>query len=227
MDLVSGDMVFFRPYDRHIYIRSGNNTAKHRDILFQSEFFNSVMDFLGKDFAGSYYSKNLPFKINVPLDKLEELENSINNYYLIKHDNAKEKLLSAKFMLIKLFGYFRNNTVLEEEKKNEYPTWLNDLLQQMNMSQLYKEGLPSIMSMFNYNKSYMCNIFKKYMGVTMTDYLNDLRLSYAASQIKLTNSSILYISHEAGFSSISYFNKLFKKKYRCTPKKFKHSPKTE
>ena len=164
----------------------------------------------------------LPIKINLPLEKLEEIENSINNYYLLTHDDSNNKLLLAKFILIQLLNCLQNNIMIKKEKENEYPLWFNDLLQKINMWRIYKEGLSSITAQFDYSKSYMCNMFKKYMGVTMTDYLNDLRLSYAASQIKLTNNSILNISMEAGFYSISYFNKLFKQKYHCTPKKYKN-----
>ncbi len=184
------------------------------------------MNFLGEDFFAIYTTPPQPIKISVPMEKLEEIESLIEDYYLLQHENAKEKLLVAKFTLIKLLECLKNNTNIKKDADNKYPTWLNDLLQQMNMRQLYKEGLPSIVSLSNYNKRYMCNVFKKYIGMTMTEYLNDLRLQYAASQIRLTNGSILYISQEAGFSSISYFNKLFKKKYHCTPKKYKSSYKS-
>jgi len=220
LDLSSGDMVFLRPEDKHIYLRK-KSKAKHRDILFQRDFFKSVMEFLGKDFSSTYNSPTLPIKINVSMEEIEEIESLIENYYAIQHENIKEKMLNAKFILIKLLHYLQNNVKTKKDPYSQYPSWLKDLLQQMNMRQLYKEGLPTIMSLFNYSKSYMCNVFKKYMGMTMTEYLNDLRLQYAASQIKLTTGSILIISQEAGFSSISYFNKQFKKKYHCTPRQYR------
>ncbi len=220
MDLLSGDVVFFRPNDKHLFLRE-NSKAKHRDIIFQKDFFESVINFLDKDFASFYNAHSLPIKINVSMEKIEEIEGLIENYYSIPHENAKEKLLISKFILIELLFILKSSASSKKDQHSQYPPWLKELLQQMHMRQLYKEGLSSIVSRFDYSQSYMCNVFKKYLGTTMTEYLNDLRLQYAASQIKLTTSSILIISQDAGFSSISYFNKQFKKKYGCSPRQYR------
>jgi AraC-like DNA-binding protein len=55
------------------------------------------------------------------------------------------------------------------------------------------------------------------MGVTMTEHLNRVRLEYALSMIQNTDKNILTIAQELGFSSISYFNVSFKKKYGISP----------
>ena len=110
-----------------------------------------------------------------------------------------------------------------EKLNNDYPDWLNRLLEKMSMREYYKMGLPTILSFFDYDQSYMCRVFKQYMGVTMTEYLNSLRLQYAYNQLKLTNRTVLSICQETGFSSISYFNKLFKKEFGKTPKSCRKS----
>ena len=38
-----------------------------------------------------------------------------------------------------------------------------------------------------------------------------------------TNTSIMDIALEVGFDNLSYFNKLFKRKYNLTPKQFRNS----
>ena len=220
MDLTLGDIIFFRPKDRHAFLRNKSN-ARHRDIVFKKEFFLEVLSFLGEDFANTYNSPELPLKINVTPKKLEEFESLIDDYFFIQHENAKEKLLQAKLILVKLLDCLIRNLKAKEEPDVSCRPWLKNLLRQMHMREMYKEGLSAILSRFDFNYSYMCNAFKKYTGVTMTEYLNDLRLQYAASLIKLTDNSILAISQEAGFVSISYFNKLFKQKYGCTPKEYR------
>ena len=229
MNLVSGDILFLRPGDRHLFLRDDEeklpkNRPRHRDILFKKDFFKEVMTFLdGTDgnFSKTYHSPALPIKINVSMKKIEELESLIENYFLLKPDDTTEKLLIAKFILISLLNCLKSNMVEQTESSEQYPAWIKNLLHKMNMRQLYKEGLPAILSQFTYSSSYMCNMFKKYTGMTMTDYLNDLRLQYAANQIKLTSATILAISQEVGFTSISYFNKQFKKKYHCTPRQYR------
>ena len=60
-----------------------------------------------------------------------------------------------------------------------------------------------------------------HMNMTLTDYLNDQRLTLAAHALTYTNHSILTICTDIGFSSVSYFNKIFKAKYACTPLAFR------
>ena len=57
----------------------------------------------------------------------------------------------------------------------------------------------------------------------MTDYLNEHRLNFVANQLVLTNKSVTLLCEEAGFSSLPYFNKLFKEKYGVTPLKYRKS----
>ena len=59
--------------------------------------------------------------------------------------------------------------------------------------------------------------FKKYIGMTPTEYINNFRLSQAAKLLTSTELSLVEISLRCGFESQSYFGKLFKKRYGVTP----------
>ena len=43
----------------------------------------------------------------------------------------------------------------------------------------------------------------------------------ASALLSSTDKSIMEISLDIGFNSVSYFNKLFKNKYKLTPKEFR------
>jgi len=61
---------------------------------------------------------------------------------------------------------------------------------------------------------------------SILEYLTNLRLEYAENLIKSGELTITEIAYESGFSSQSYFTKVFKKKHGITPseyaKKFKN-----
>ena len=59
--------------------------------------------------------------------------------------------------------------------------------------------------------------FKKHMNMTCTEYINALRLEKAVAQFEEGNTSILEVSTAVGFHNLSYFHKLFKKKYGVAP----------
>ncbi len=220
-DLVAGDIVFFRPQDKHYYLR--NETTKvpatHRDLFFRLDFFEEICNFLDDGFLSSYQEDPMPLKIHLPLERLIDLENRVKDYY--KLPSNKDKKLHAKFFLIELLSLRKQNFLPKTVQNEKFPDWLNSLLQRMNIAKYFKEGLSELLSYYNLERSYMCRTFKKYMHMTMTDYLNSLRLEYAAGQLHLTSNSILNITFEAGFSSTSYFSRLFKKKFGCSPSEYR------
>lgn len=65
--------------------------------------------------------------------------------------------------------------------------------------------------------------FKHYTGKTPVEYLNGYRLSAAANLLKSTEKTIAEICNICGFSSQSYFGKLFKQRYGISPLMFRNS----
>ena len=65
-------------------------------------------------------------------------------------------------------------------------------------------------------------ILKTELGLTLTGYVNTLRLTEAARLLKDRHgTSIADIAYSVGFTSLSHFNKLFKEEYGCTPGVFR------
>lgn len=59
------------------------------------------------------------------------------------------------------------------------------------------------------------------------EYLNDYRLEMSCMLLRKTNDSILDISSTCGFTTQSYFTKMFTQKYNITPRAFKLKAKKE
>lgn len=64
---------------------------------------------------------------------------------------------------------------------------------------------------------------KKRTGKTFIDSLNDIRLGHASRHLIDTTLTIAEISYRCGFNNLSYFNRIFKKRYNCTPKEFREN----
>lgn len=67
------------------------------------------------------------------------------------------------------------------------------------------------------NPEYFCRLFKKHIGFTFLEYLNQIRLSHIYNMLMTTDKSIMVIIEENGLSNYKVFNRLFKKTYGCTP----------
>lgn len=63
--------------------------------------------------------------------------------------------------------------------------------------------------------------FKRRTGKTLSDYIIEVRLGYAARMLVDTSDGIGEICYACGFNNLSNFNRIFKKKKKCTPKEFR------
>lgn len=71
------------------------------------------------------------------------------------------------------------------------------------------------------NPQYFSRIFKKEVGVTYTDYVNNLKILHACKLLETTNYLAYRISSECGFTDPSYFNRVFYQQMKMTPKEYK------
>jgi AraC-like DNA-binding protein len=72
------------------------------------------------------------------------------------------------------------------------------------------------------NRTKINDILKEELGLTFTAYLNKLRLTEAARLLSQNEDvNVSEIAYLVGYNNPSYFNKLFKIEYDCTPKTFK------
>ena len=72
----------------------------------------------------------------------------------------------------------------------------------------------------NFHKAYFCRLFKQATGITVVDYLNFVRIREAEALLR-SNMSAIEASYLVGFSSPSYFTKIFKKYRLCSPSTYK------
>jgi AraC-like DNA-binding protein/quercetin dioxygenase-like cupin family protein len=68
---------------------------------------------------------------------------------------------------------------------------------------------------------YAMNLFKKTTGMTISKYINLLRLSHAQAQLMGEGANVLQIAMDSGFGSISAFNKSFRNIAGMSPSDFR------
>ncbi len=72
------------------------------------------------------------------------------------------------------------------------------------------------------NRNKVNEVLKAELGMTFTAYLKKLRLTESARLLTETPAvTVAEVAYSVGYANVSYFNKLFKEEYGCTPKVFK------
>ena len=75
--------------------------------------------------------------------------------------------------------------------------------------------------------SHVYHLFKKTLGMTPTQYINEIRIEKAASKIRHSDLTLDEIALITGFSSTSYFREVFKAHTGITPAQYRANLATE
>ena len=71
------------------------------------------------------------------------------------------------------------------------------------------------------SEGHFSRLFKCYVRKTPIEYLNGLRLRLAAEKLREPGVSVAEAAISCGFDNFSYFSKLFRSRYRCTPSDYR------
>lgn len=82
-------------------------------------------------------------------------------------------------------------------------------------------SLEDAASYVGFSKYYFSRLFREYTGVSFVDYVAEQRLHYAEVLLGNPQLNITDAALQAGFGSISTFNRIFKQKKGCTPSEFR------
>lgn len=75
-----------------------------------------------------------------------------------------------------------------------------------------------------FSAAHFMSVFKQYMNCGSVRYVNDYRLRRAAAALRETDAPVTQIALDSGFPNISYFNRLFKRKYGAPPRAYRIGP---
>lgn len=73
------------------------------------------------------------------------------------------------------------------------------------------------------SRTTLMNKFRKTYGMTVFEYLNNIRLEKSAELLCKTKESIKNTALQCGFTDQNYFSKIFYKKYGCSPTDYRKS----
>ncbi len=82
-------------------------------------------------------------------------------------------------------------------------------------------SLSSVSKHLNFSKGYLAVIFKKEMGMTVSEYIAERKMALAKDMILYSSMPLSEISESLGYENYSYFSRSFRKRYEISPSKYK------
>ncbi len=119
-----------------------------------------------------------------------------------------------------LFNKFSNSKIDKQKLKNRVliDRLISRIQEYYTEPGLYTESLADFAGL---SPAYIGRIFKNSTGMSIPDFINDVRLTQASRLLIETDDPVQKISQSVGITNGSYFYTLFKKKYGLTPSEFR------
>lgn len=217
--LFVGDVVVIPPHVYHCWEREKDSVFTHRDLVISADLFEQICSFLSPNFLESVFNKFSYPKFKLSKSALQYFE-SVFSSFSFEHgrlgQNSPSHLATAKATIASLLSH-----LIKTNKVAKYPQWMEHLLERMNTLEGVKLGFSELLKSTAYNQIYLCRIFKKHLGKTPYEYFNDIRLNYAILYLITTSKTVTSICNELGFSSYTYFYKVFKQRFGLLPKQYR------
>lgn len=148
-------------------------------------------------------------KINSDREILETLEKNIEE--VKQEEEKRELLLYAEKMKQYKKPVNKNGTDPVKFIKNYI--WKN-LDKEITLNKLAR--------MVYLNPSYLSRLFRQETGVTITEYLLEVKIQQAKELLWETDLKIQDIALKLGIDSSAYFGRIFKKAVGCTPQEYRN-----
>lgn len=84
-------------------------------------------------------------------------------------------------------------------------------------------GVSDVASSIPISEGYLSALFKKNMGTTLNNYINDRKMEVAKAYIREGRFTFTQISNMVGYNNVHYFSSSFKKHFGITPTEYANS----
>ena len=134
---------------------------------------------------------------------------------------SAEKIIFERFSVLtvsQLVAVFMSQNLIQ---KTEYPDWLNTFLHHLHNPKNFRLPLTKVAELSPYSYSYLTRVFKKIVGETLKEHVEKIRMIYIKRLLRTTTKSVLEISLDAGYDSVSSLNHNFKAATSFTPSQYR------
>lgn len=141
--------------------------------------------------------------------EIRKLTDAFPHNHITSHYRSKEKAAS-------ILNYILHDLLqgVTPRCNNEH---IEKIIRYIDENITEKMSLTSISQKINLSREHTSSIFKKEMGKTLTDYINERKMHFAKELISGGEMSLSQVCAYLEYSDYTYFSRLFKKYFDITP----------
>ena len=218
-----GDLVLLGPDLPHTWIGERSSTTENNIALviqFSEEFLapflsliemKSMNELLTKSERGIRFLKFQPIAIE------KRMQQIIEDTTIKRVTGLIELLYDLSNKKYKILASHKFNIIKNEKTESR----LNKVLLYIQKNYRNTIKLQEASELIHLSNTAFCKFFKRSVGKTFSDYLNDLRILHACTLLIETDKPISQVATESGFENLAYFNRVFLKKKKSQPTIFR------
>jgi len=182
--------------------------------LFKNPEMQHINRFLEESKRGIVFNKKQHSFISNEINKIISLEPFAQFISLLKILDLMTKIKQYEYLSSERFNIGTNNT-----KNNKLDKVIKYIMENFQEEIL----LSQVAEIANLSKTSFCRSFKFQTGTNFTNFVNQIRIRYAASLLLEKDCNITEACFESGFNNLSYFNRVFKRIINHSPTKYKNN----
>ncbi|MDY3920104.1 MAG: AraC family transcriptional regulator [Candidatus Limivivens sp.] len=227
----AGELAVILPGQLHGIERVPGQRMEYENIIFQvSMLMAEQADVCNIDYFAPFLQEKSLWSgvITARSPGYEEFWECICQIDQVCQEKAPAWQLAVKSCLYRFFYlYFRYLGIIHERKQDKSREKLKLILKYLENHYQEKITISQMAGLCYYSESHFMKFFRNHMGMAFTAYLNSYRLTMAARLLLTTDCPVSEIAADTGFDNISYFNRLFRKKYGTTPVQYRKGQENE
>lgn len=103
------------------------------------------------------------------------------------------------------------------DRTGKYSLSLERMLRYIDQNFTGRISPESLSERFSLSKEHICSLFRGELGMTVSEYVNMVKLNHAVELLSNSSMNVSQISEYLGYSSVYYFSRLFKRRYGVSP----------
>lgn len=209
-----GSLILLRNFDVHEMHVESDEPCLYYLISFPCKTLNNLKRrYFDQDEDIWGLTREMPAEYRMPTLLREWLNAAVQELIGV----ADDKLAIERF-LINLFYELRR---LENEPQYTCPHWLSQTLEKCRDPEYFQQGAQVMSELCGRSYEHISRVLKSHTGLTPSEFINNIRVEYAASQLVMSDKSIAVIAYDCGFQAMSRFYSIFKKRYNLTPRAYR------
>lgn len=214
-DLSEGDVLFVSP-DQFHGLQGRGEAAIVVSLAIRPGVINAIgnrhEDLEGVGFWGTDAE---PVVISRDMRQLA----SLNQAALTLERSPRRKLYLEAFLLPFLVSMDRP----PEGIVHGAPDWLHHACNAAQDPAVFRNGAAGLVAATGRAHAHVSRSMRRFLGQTPSDYVNKIRMDYAARQLAGTSDTLAEIAAECGLPNLSHFHKLFLATHNETPLRYRRA----